>query len=82
MGAITYFEERLRGSDWGEPTDRETAGFDVRVLEFGGFVHIEMKPAAQDDRVRYIALFSPNEAKSFLDGFAAAMRRVGVLGDR
>ncbi len=81
MAALTLFEERLRGSDFGEPSDRETKGFDVRILEFNGFVHIEMSPANEPEPKRQIALFSLSEAREFLSAFNTAVRRVENLGE-
>ena len=82
MGALTFFEERLRGSDWGEPTDRESTGFDVRILEYMGFVHIEMVPPDGDESKRYVALFSLSEARRFLDAFGGAIDRVKAIGEK
>ena len=81
MGVLTLFEKRLRGSDWGKPTDRDTKGFDVRVLNFEGFVHLEMKRADADESSCYMALFSLSEAKACLKGLESAIHRVEKLGE-
>jgi hypothetical protein len=80
MASVTYFEENLQGSDWGKPTDRRTTGFKVRILEFNGFVHIEMTPAAGEEAQRYMALFTLKEAKQFIEAMSDAVRRVEPLG--
>lgn len=82
MGALTYWSERLRGSDWGEPTDPDTSGFDVRIVEFEGFVHIEMTPTGEEERRPLIALLSLSEAKSFVEAMQEAIARVEPLGER
>lgn len=81
MAATEFFEKRLRGSDWGKPTDRDTTGFDTRIVEFNGFVHIEMTPAGEPESKKYIALLSLSEAKEFVSALEAAIRRVDALGE-
>jgi len=82
MGAVEHFSERLRGSEWGEPTDRDTSGLDVRVLDFEGFLHVEMTPVGvADGTPRTIALFSLSEARQFDSAIGAVIERVEGLGE-
>lgn len=82
MEAITYFERRLPGSDWGRPTDRDSTGCDVRVFTYNGAIHIEMRPAAAGgdpdhgpDR-RYVALIEAEDLRAMLDALQFARSQI------
>jgi hypothetical protein len=81
MAATEFFEKRLRGSDWGKPPDGDTTGFDTRIVELNGFVHLEMTPANDPNSKKYITLFSLSEAKDFATALEGAIRRVDALGE-
>ncbi len=78
MGTVTFFEETLRGSDWGKPADRATT---VSLFEFEGYVHLRMAATADETSNGTTVLFSLSEAQLFRDQLDAAIRRVSALGE-
>lgn len=77
--AITFFDERLPESRWGQPASDEYSGFDVRVFRYRGLMHLEMRPAAAGghpdsgpDR-RYVAVFTEVQAAALLVGIQEAI---------
>lgn len=79
MDATIYYEVRLPGSDYGKPTDPDSTGCDLRVYEWGGQVHLAMRPARAGgdpdkgkDR-RYIGLLNRFQVKELISALEIAM---------
>ncbi len=81
MGTLQLFELVLRGSDCGEPIDRDQNGVRVELLDINGYVHLQTSPGPSEGRDVHLALFSLSEAKGFRDALDRAIQRVEKLGE-